>query len=92
MKNRIYDIISEIRSRVEPDSVKITENISLVAVVGRRMVYRPGISGRLFCTIGESDINIRMIAQGPEEISIVVGVENADFEKTIRVLYDSFVR
>jgi len=92
VKNRIYDIISEIRSRVEPDSVKVTENISLVAAVGRRMVYRPGISGRLFCTIGQSDINIRMIAQGPEEISIVVGVENADFEKTIRVLYDSFVR
>ena len=92
VKNSLYDIISEIRARVEPDSVKVTENISLIAVVGRKMMYRPGISGRLFGTIGENGINIRMIAQGPEEISIIVGVENADFEKTIRLLYESFAR
>ncbi len=92
VKNSLYDIIAEIRTRVEPDSVKVTENISLIAVVGRKMMYRPGISGRLFGTLGENGINIRMIAQGPEEISIVVGVENADFEKTIRLLYESFAR
>ena len=91
VKNDLYDIIAEIRARVEPDSVKVTENISLVAAVGRRMIFRPGISGRLFGALGESGVNIRMIAQGPEEVSIVVGVDNADFEKTIRVLYDRFV-
>ena len=32
-----------------------------------------------------------MIAQGSEEISIIVGVDNKDFEKTIRTLYDGFM-
>lgn len=72
--------------------MKVTDGISLIACVGRRMVFRPGISGRLFATLGENDINIRMISQGPEELNIIVGVDDRDFEKTIRVLYNSFTR
>ena len=36
--------------------------------------------------------NPRMISQGPEELNIILGVNNNDFEKTIRVIYDSFVK
>ena len=31
-------------------------------------------------------------SQGPEELNIIVGVDSADFEKAIRVLYNSFVK
>ena len=33
-----------------------------------------------------------MITQGPEELNIIVGVEEKDFEQAIRVLYKSFVK
>ncbi|MEG1893408.1 MAG: aspartate kinase [Clostridia bacterium] len=92
VKRRLYDIIEEIRKSLNPDDIRVTDNISLIAAVGRKMALRPGMSGKLFATLGSNDINIRMIAQGPEEINIIVGVENHDFEKTIRVLYDSFMR
>ena len=46
----------------------------------------------IFAALGENGISIRMISQGPEELNIIVGVDNADFEKTVRVLYESFVR
>ena len=64
----------------------------LVAAVGRRMAFRPGISGKLFAALGEADINIRMINQGPDELNIIFGVDNKDFKAAIRVLYDSFVK
>ena len=35
---------------------------------------------------------MRMIEQGADEINIIVGVESKDFEKTINVLYNSFVK
>lgn len=57
-----------------------------------KMAFRPGISGKIFAALGENGISIRMISQGPEELNIIVGVDNADFEKTVRVLYESFVR
>lgn len=91
VKPRIYDILGEIRQCCEPESINVTENIALIATVGRKMAFMPGVSGKVFGTLGENNINIRMIAQGPDEINIIVGVENADFEKTIRVLYDSFI-
>ena len=48
------------------------------------------MSGRVFKTLGDHDINIRMIAQGSDEINIIVGVENEDFKKAIQVIYNEF--
>lgn len=90
IQNCIYELIADIKKACEPDSVKVTEGISLIAVVGRRMAWKPGISGRLFGTLGANEINIRMIEQGADEINIIVGVEDKNFEKTIQVLYNSF--
>ncbi len=89
-KTQLYALIGEIEKTCNVESVKLTENISLIAAVGRRMMFRPGISGRLFAALGDNGINIRLISQDAEEISIIVGVDNKDFERTIRVLYDSF--
>ena len=54
------------------------------------MAFRLGISGRLFANLGANDINIRLIEQGADEIIIIVGVMDSDFEKAIQVLYHSF--
>jgi aspartate kinase len=32
-----------------------------------------------------------MIDQGSSELNIIVGVENADFERTVRAIYNEFV-
>ena len=41
--------------------VSIDNDIALIAVVGRNMVYKPGISGRIFGIVGNNNINIKMI-------------------------------
>jgi aspartate kinase len=86
----VYDVIADMQKAIRPDDVNVKEGISLVATVGRKMTSRPGTSGRLFHALGKSGINIRTIAQGADELSIIVGVENEDFEKAIRVLYERF--
>lgn len=91
IKDNIYDIVAEIKANCKPDKVKVINEIALIATVGRHMSSRPGISGQLFAELGNNGINIRMIAQGSDEINIIVGVENKDFEKTTRVIYDKFV-
>ena len=87
-----YLIIAAINEQCNPKSLKITDEISLIAVVGRQMAYRPGISGKVFATLGKNHINIRTIEQSVDEINIVIGVYNKDFEKAIRVLYNSFAQ
>ena len=90
LESNLYDIIADIRKECSPDEVSVQDGIALVAAVGRKMSSRPGTSGRLFQALGQQGLNIRTIAQGADELSIIVGVDNNDFEKTIRVLYDGF--
>lgn len=88
----LYTMLGEIQKELAPDSIKVTEHLAIVAAVGRRMAYRPGVSGRIFAVLGENGVNIRMITQGPEELNIIVGVEEKDFAQAIRVLYNTFIK
>lgn len=88
----LHDIVEQIKIKCNATSVKIYENMGLVATVGRNMVYKKGVAGKLFTALGENDVNIRMIDQGSSEINIIVGVENKDFEKAIKAIYGAFVK
>ena len=88
----LYQILDEIKRDVNPDTLDVHDQIAVVAAVGRHMAYRPGISGKIFAALGKAGINIRMINQGPDELNIIFGVDNKDFEAAIRVLYNSFAK
>ena len=89
---QLYAILAEIQEELKPDSLAVHDQIAIVAAVGRKMAFRPGISGKIFAALGQADINIRMINQGPDELNIIVGVDNKDFATAIKVLYHSFVK
>jgi len=91
VKSVMYDIISEIKQNDQIKSIDVDDDMALVAVIGRNMVTRAGISGRIFGLIGNNNINIKMISQGAVEFAIIFGVSNSDFKKTIKVLYDNLV-
>lgn len=88
----LYSITGDLRREIKPDNIKITDNIAIVAAVGRKMAFRAGTSGKIFAALGERGINIRMISQGPDELNILVGVDNKDYADTVRVLYNAFVK
>ena len=88
----LYTILGQIQQEVKPDTLDVHDQIAVVAAVGRRMAFRPGISGQIFAALGQAGINIRMINQGPDELNIIFGVDNRDFAEAIRVLYNSFVK
>ena len=92
IEKELYTIMAEIKRDVQPDTLDVHHHIAVVAAVGRKMAFRPGISGKIFAALGEAGINIRMINQGPDELNIIFGVDNNDFEAAIQVLYNSFVK
>ena len=89
---KLYAIVSELQQEICPDKLQVHDGIAMVATVGRRMVFQPGVSGKVFTALGSAGINIRMINQGPDELNIIIGVDNRDFAEAIRVLYNSFVK
>ena len=91
LKNGVLnDIVNEIRESVSPDYVHVTENVSLVATVGHGMARKAGTASRIFSALAKNNINIVMIDQGSSELNIIVGVNNSDYENTIRSIYEEF--
>ena len=86
----LYNILAEIQRDVEPDRLEVLDQVAIVAAVGHRMAARPGISGKIFAALGQANINIKLINQGPDELNIIFGVDNRDFAEAIRVLYNTF--
>ena len=89
---KLYTILAEVQQEIQPDTLKVIDDVAVVAAVGRRMACRPGISGQIFGALGDAGINIRWITQSPDELNIIFGVDNKDFKKAIRTLYDSFAK
>lgn len=90
IKTKKYDLMAALRNNENIDSCDLSDGISLIAIVGRQMAYRAGISGKIFKALGDNNVNIRTIEQGADEINIIVGVFTEDFERAIKILYESF--
>ena len=87
--SNMYDIVSKIETEM---GAKVTakKELALVAIVGRNMVGKSGICARVFASLSAVDINIKMIAQPPDETTIIVGVDNINYKKAIKALYEDF--
>ncbi|MDA3931874.1 MAG: aspartate kinase [Tenericutes bacterium] len=90
LKNVYFDVINDLIKIDGVMDVSTEDEVALVAIVGRNMSYIPGVSGRIFSTLGKQKINIKVIAQASKEISIIIGVKNSDYEQTIETLYHEF--
>ena len=86
----LYSLISDIQDEVEPLEIEVVEDLALIATVGRNLHGRAGVAGHLFGMLGQAGVSVRMITQGCDEINIIVGVEEKDFELAIRTIYKAF--
>jgi len=74
------------------DRVWMTEDVSIITVVGVGMRHTPGIAGQVFSQLGNSKANVLAIAQGSSEVSISMVVAAADTELAVRSLHELIVR
>lgn len=92
MADRRERIIERICRAVEPDSIAVEEGLALIAIVGRGMVRAKGTAVRVFKAVANAGINIKMIDQGSSELNIIIGVDEKDFESSMKAIYREFVR
>jgi len=74
--------------KLEP--VMIEQNLAILAVVGENMKETPGISGKLFHSLGRNGVNVRAIAQGSSEYNISVVISSNDLAKALNAVHDAF--
>ena len=91
LHNKRADIMAGICKAVDPDNIFVEENLALIAIVGRSMVKAKGTAARVFKSLAEAEVNVRMIDQGSSELNIIVGVDSNDYMVALKAIYDEFV-
>jgi aspartate kinase len=74
------------------DRVWMTDNVSIITVVGVGMRHTPGVAGQVFTQLGNNKANVLAIAQGSSEVSISMVVAAADTELAVRSLHELIIQ
>lgn len=91
VENDVDEILKELKLNCKADSIKVFNDIALIGSVGRNIKNKSSIFRRLFAALEKENIDIKIIAQGLSEINLIIGVDNRDFESTIKAIYNEFI-
>ena len=84
------DLQPEIESKVI-QHFDLLDNLEIVAIIGENMKGRPGISGKLFSSLGDAGINVLAIAQGSSERNISFVISASDTKQALTVIHKTFL-
>ncbi|MEM7345846.1 MAG: aspartate kinase [Chloroflexota bacterium] len=76
--------------RRDLNRVNWEDNVVVLAIVGAGMKGTPGVSGKLFGTFGQEQINVIAIAQGSSEFNISVVVAQGEADTAVRAIHEAF--
>ena len=77
-------------SQGQIQSVDVTTDLAILAVVGDGMAGMPGVAGKVFNALGAANVNVRAIAQGASERNISVVVEGSQATRALRAVHAGF--
>ncbi|MEJ7820060.1 MAG: aspartate kinase [Rubrobacteraceae bacterium] len=77
------DVAESLGGRVEGE-----EELGKVSVVGTGMLNRPGYAARMFASLGEAEIPIRMVSTSEIQVTCVLAADRV--EEAVRVLHRDF--
>ncbi|KAK6848884.1 Aspartokinase [Apiospora arundinis] len=67
--------------------VSMLHDMAILSLVGAEMKNMIGISGRMFSTLGEHNVNIEMISQGASEINISCVIDAREATRAMNILH-----
>ena len=83
-------VVEQIRQTLAPEDVFVERNLALIMVVGEGMRHTVGIASRATSALAGTNVNIEMINQGSNEVSMMFGIKSEDMETAVQALYVEF--
>ena len=83
-------VIEQIRQRLAPEDIFVERGLALIMVVGEGMRHTVGIASRATSALAGAEVNIEMINQGSNEVSMMFGIKSEDMETAVQALYTEF--
>ena len=80
-------ILESIRETLRPDTLQVRDHLSMITVVGENASDADNMTVRLLLAAAEEGVSISTINQGAGRLNLILGVNECDYERTIRALY-----
>jgi aspartate kinase len=80
--------LEEIAARIGAEGVLADPDVAKVSIVGASLMDQPDVAARMFSTLGNAGVNIKMISTS--DIRISCAVSAADAERAVRIVHDLF--
>ncbi len=74
--------------RRRPLQVEEISDLGKVSLVGAGMRSHPGVAARMFRTLADEEINLRLISTSPIKVSCLI--PRSDVERAVRALHEAF--
>ena len=81
------ELFSEIDMKLHPDYLGLTENLSMIAVIGEKGTESCDANVRVLWSLTRAGIPISTINQGAGKLNLLIGVPEERYEDAIRAIY-----
>ena len=81
------ELFAEIREKLNPDYLGLTESLSMIAVIGERGTDSSDANVRVLQALADKGIPISTVNQGAGKLNLLIGVPEDCYEDAIRTIY-----
>ena len=86
--DKTREVLTKIKSELGYSNIFIDDKIAKISIVGAGMIGRPGIAARMFKTLANLGINIKMISTSEVKISCLI--DQAKTQEALEALHSVF--
>ncbi len=86
--DKTREVLNNIKSELGYSNIYIDDKIAKISIVGAGMIGRPGIAARMFKTLANLGINIKMISTSEVKISCLIDQDNT--QEALEALHSVF--
>ncbi len=81
-------VIEENKERLKIETIKISDDVSKVSIVGAGMQLNPGVAAKFFEALYNANINLHLISTSEIKISVVI--DKKDSNLAVNSIHDAF--
>lgn len=88
---KLFLITKELKENLGVEEVEVIEDLALISVVGGPYKELIGLSGKVLSILNQLEIRTSILSQGAQELNLIIGVKNTEYETVVQGIYEGMV-
>ena len=89
--DKLFLITKELKETLGVEEIVVIEDLALISVVGGPHKELIGLSGKVLSILNKLEIRTSILSQGAQELNLIIGVPNNQYETVVKGIYEGMV-